>query len=98
MKPKKITLETKIDIRLNEREYKLITEHTFVETEHIESIREVPGKSYYIASYTIEDLEDVLGFIAAEANHAENKQLERELDNLYDRLSTIEASYDVFDV
>ncbi len=97
MKPKKITLETKIDIRLNKREYELITEYTFVETEHIESIRAVPGKSHYTASYTIEDLEDVLGFIAAEANHAEDKQLESELEHLYDRLSTIEASYDVLD-
>ncbi|MEA3285955.1 MAG: hypothetical protein U9Q77_01080, partial [Candidatus Marinimicrobia bacterium] len=61
------------------------------------AIREVPGKPYYIASYTIDDLEDVLAFIAAKANHAENKKLEGELDQLYDRLSTIEASYDVVD-
>lgn len=98
MRKKKITSETKIDIRLNKRDYDLIREHTFAESKHIEAIKEVPGKPYYIASYTIDDLEDVLGFIAAEANHTENKKLEKELDRLYDRLSAIEASYDVVDV
>ena len=93
-KPKKIKPDTKIEIRFSIREKELLNDHTFVDTEYIDCIREVPGKSYLVGHYTLEDLEDVLGFVAAEANHATNKKLQRELEDLYDRLCEIEESYD----
>lgn len=97
MNRKKIARDTKIEIRLSKYEYELISEHTFVDTKLIECIRVVPGKSGFMASYTLDDLDDVLGFIAAEANHATNKILEAELDDLYDRLSEVEDSYQSID-
>lgn len=94
MKRKKIPPGTKIEIRLNLRDRELLREHTFVDKEFIDCIREVPGESYLIAPYTLDDLEDVLGYIAAEANHTENRKLQDELDDLYDRLCDIEDRYD----
>ena len=72
----------------------MLSDHTFVDPEYVDCIREVPGKSYLVAHYTLDDLEDVVGFVAAEANHATNKKLQRELEDLYDRLCEIEESYD----
>jgi len=45
-----------------------------------------------VGEYTLEDLDDLLGYIAAEANHAEDANLERKLQALYDRLCKIEDS------
>ena len=97
MNRKKIAQDTKIEIRLSNRDYELISEHTFVDSEFIECIRAVPGKSYLMASYTLDDLDNVLRFIAAEANHTTNKKLEAELDDLYDRLSEIEDAYELIE-
>ena len=44
--------------------------------------------------YTLEDLEDILGYIAWEANHTNDRKLQRELDDFYDRLYRIQRSYD----
>jgi len=97
MNRKKIAQDTKIEIRLSKRDYELISEHTFVDSEFIECIREVPGEKYFIAPYTLDDLDDVLGFIATEANHCKNKSLKEELDDLYDRLSEIEDAYELIE-
>jgi hypothetical protein len=39
-----------------------------------------PAASYY----TLSRLDDLAGFVAAESNHAKNKKLGREWDELYD--------------
>jgi hypothetical protein len=44
---------------------------------------------------TPDDLNDLLEWIAFAANHAETRQLEKELDVLYDRLQRVEDSLDV---
>ena len=44
--------------------------------------------------YTLEDLDELLGYVAAEANHSKSKKLQAELDALYDRLQTEMESYD----
>lgn len=97
MNRKIIARDTKIEIRLSKRDYELISEHTFVDSEFIECIKEVPGKTYLIAPYTLDDLDDVLGFIAAEANHCKKKKLKAELEDLYDRLCEVEDAYELID-
>jgi len=44
------------------------------------------------AKYSLEDLDELLGYIAAEANHSEDERRATRLYKLYDRLSDIEAS------
>jgi len=39
-----------------------------------------------VARYSISDLDDLIGFIAAEANHTEDKKLQKKLDRLIDKL------------
>jgi hypothetical protein len=44
--------------------------------------------------FTLDELEDLLGCIAAEANHTPNRQYETELDSLYERLQEVLEGYD----
>ncbi|HUF30595.1 MAG TPA: hypothetical protein VMM77_07995 [Gemmatimonadaceae bacterium] len=40
------------------------------------------------------DLDELLGFVAAEANHSTDKKLRKELDALYERIRRAMESYD----
>ena len=44
--------------------------------------------------YSPENLEELLGFIAAEANHKEDKNLGAALDSLHDKLADILDAYE----
>ena len=81
---KKIKPGTKIKVTFAERERVLVLEHTLAGphvTGSLEAARQVGGK--ISVQYTLEDLDELLGFIAAEANHSKNKKLQKELDALY---------------
>jgi hypothetical protein len=43
---------------------------------------------------SLDDIEEVQGYVAAEANHTKNKKLQRELDRLFDKLQVYLDSYD----
>jgi len=94
LKRKKIKRGEKIEISFSSRERKLLIEHTFADSEYTERLRPVSGSATWVGEYTLEDLDDLLGYIAAEANHAEDANLERKLQALYDRLCKIEDSYE----
>jgi plasmid stabilization system protein ParE len=46
-----------------------------------------------VYSVTLDDLEELIGYVAAEANHAKDKKLQRELDRLFERMQTVLESY-----
>ena len=80
--------EIEIEFALQERD--LIINHTFADpylTDRIK-IAEVKGKNV-VAKYSIEDIGELIGFIAAESNHTEDKKLQKKLDKLFIRLNTI---------
>jgi hypothetical protein len=85
----------KVPVAFTACERKLVIEHTFADLELVEALEAAPlagGK--YIAQYTLDELDELIGFVAAEANHAKTKTLEREWDALYDRLQHELESYD----
>jgi hypothetical protein len=80
--------EIEIKITLEERD--LILDFTFADealTDRLK-IAEIKGK-YLMARYSLNDLDDLIGFIAAEANHAEDKKLEKKLDRLIEKLERV---------
>jgi len=79
-----------IEIKITPEERDLIIDHTFADPDLTNrlNIAKVKGK-HLVARYSINDLEDLIGFIAAEANHAEDKRLEKKLDTLFERLSRV---------
>ncbi len=84
-----------IEIKFTEQERELIIDYTFAGPDLTNKLKiaEIKGK-HLIAKYTIYDLDELIGFIAAEANHTEDKKLEKKLDKLFERLSRIlESEY-----
>ena len=76
-----------IEINITPEERDLILDLTFADevlTDRLK-IAEMRGK-HLVARYSISDLDDLIGFIAAEANHAEDKKLQKKLDRLIDKL------------
>ena len=47
-----------------------------------------------VVKLTLDDLEEIIGYIAAEANHTDDKKLQKELDHLLEQLRTTLESYD----
>lgn len=91
---KRIDPEDRIEVRMTPRDRELLLEHVVVDPEYVERLDQTAGSSTFIGRYTLDDLEDILGYIAAEANHMEDSKLQKELDALWDKLHRIQRSYD----
>ncbi len=79
-----------IEIKFTPQERDLIVDQTFADpglTKRLK-IAEIKGK-HLIAKYSIHDLDDLLGFIAAEVNHTDDKKIGKKLDRVFERLTRI---------
>lgn len=95
MKRKKIPYGTKLPVKLTIRERDLIHDETFCDPTFAK-VAVVDGKGIRV-DMSLDDIEEVQGYVAAEANHTENKKLQRELDRLFDKLQVYLDSYDDHD-
>ena len=88
-----MTEKIKISLTLQERD--LIINETFADTNLIEPLERARIEYDSITVYySPQDLEELLGFIAAEANHADDEVLEAGLGSLHDRLEDILDDYE----
>ena len=96
MKRKKMILPgQEIEIKLSLRERDLIRDHTLADEELTDRLAlALMDGDRIVVRYSLDDLDELLGFIAAEANHAKDKKLQKELEALYDRLAEIEESHE----
>ena len=95
---KKIASNEKIPVKLSINDRDLLLEKTFIDTEHIELLKSAKQRSGMITvDLTLDDLDDMLGYIAFEANHTDDSNLEAAFDEMYDRLSEIESMYELTD-
>jgi len=91
---KRIRPEEKVPLELNDRERELILNHSLAEPELTDRLRLVPAPDEPpIYRFTLDDLDELAGYIAAEANHAKDKKLQKEWDRLYARLANVLESY-----
>lgn len=91
---KRIRPDDKITLNLNDRERELILEHSFADEELLGRLRTAPSADKAPAyHFTLDELEDLAGDVAAEANHAKNNKLRKEWERLYDRLADVLESY-----
>jgi hypothetical protein len=94
LRQKKIKFGEKVPVRLSLRERDLIIDHAFLDPELADSIKIAQIRSGNItAKYSLDDIDLLLGCIAAESNHTKNKKLQKELDDLFDRLHALMGSY-----
>jgi hypothetical protein len=88
---KRIRPDEKVPLELNDHERELIVKHTFAGDELTNRLRIAPrpgGSPIYGFN-----LDDLAGYVAAEANHAKNKKLQRELQRLFSRIAAVLESY-----
>lgn len=81
-------------MELSGRERELILKHTFAEDELTGRLPIVPKSGERpVYRFTLDDLEELAGHVAAEAHHAKNKKLEKELRRLAIRIAAVLESY-----
>ena len=92
---KKISADERVEVCFSTKERDFILEHTLVDGEVTRLLRLAEIRNGKIlARLTLDDLDEIIGHVAAEANHATNKQLEKELRALFARLQDELQSYD----
>jgi hypothetical protein len=91
----KIGENDKVPVELTADQRNLILNHTFVGPEITGSLKTALMKGETIVvHYTLAEIDELMGHVAAEANHSQNRLLVRELDRLYDYLGTFEERYE----
>jgi DNA-binding MarR family transcriptional regulator len=87
---KRVQPGERISIRLTDRERKLILDHTFIGGDLERRIRlaAADGPAVVIA-LDLDDLEELLGHVAAEANHSKDPSVAKHLRRIHERLSRI---------
>ena len=94
--------EKRIPIRVGERvpvkvsvaQRDLIDEHTLVEPELLRLLDDgTMGAAEVSVRLTLDDLEELIGFVCFEANHTEDRKLQRRLDEISGHLQSIVDLY-----
>jgi DNA-binding MarR family transcriptional regulator len=94
MRHKRIKPGQLVDVRLTVQERDLIVERTFVDGEIEACLRgATPRGSNLAVQLTLQDVDDLAGHVAAEANHCSEPRVRRALDAVHDRLSNIEDTF-----
>jgi len=91
---KKISENTRVPVELTAPHRQLILEQTFAGEELLAPLRALPETGSQVAHYTLYDLEELQGFIAAEANHTSDRRLENALSALHAHLQHEMEKYD----
>ena len=91
-KRKKIPYGTKLPVHLSLREQDLIRNDTFFDP-NFGNLAVVDGGGIRV-ELSLDEIEEIQGYVAAEANHCKDAKLERELDSLFEKLQGFLDSYD----
>jgi len=95
MARKRIKAGRKVPLTFTARERTLLLDHTFAEPELTDTLAEArPVAAGYEVRYSLHDLEELMGHVAAEANHSKDRKLQKELDALHERLQRVMEAYD----
>ena len=92
--PERIKPEDRVPLRLSRRECDLIVNETFAPEELTDRLRlgTVSGGKLTFG-FTLEELDELIGSVAAKANHTKDKKLQKELDRIYERMAEILDTY-----
>jgi len=79
---------------LNDRERELILNHSLTDEELTRRLRILPRPGEPpVYRFTLDDLDELAGYVAAEANHTQDKKQRKEWDQLFSRISAVLESY-----
>jgi hypothetical protein len=91
MRRKRIPYGTKLPVRFSQAELDDIREHTFADSDLV-SYAIVEGKKLHV-DLSLDDIDELQGFVAAEANHTGDAKLRKRLDKLFERLQQFLDKY-----
>ena len=92
---KKIKTGEKVAVGFKPHERQLVLDHTLAGPDLTSALRRAPMvEGRHVVRYTLGDLDELLGHVAAEANHSTDKKIRRALDALYAQLHRKMESYD----
>jgi hypothetical protein len=93
-KRKHIPPGEKVPLSITLAQRDLIRDHTFAGLPLTDAlnIAELKDKKI-IAYYTLDDLDELAGYVSAAANHAKNRKLAKRLEAVYDEIRRVEDSY-----
>ena len=92
--PKLIKPDELIEFALTRRERDVVLKHTFIDAGLEKRLRlTVVSGTRLTVSLTLDDADDLAGFVAAEANHCADSKIKKLLDGVYDRLAHLEIQY-----
>lgn len=92
MKRKKIPYGTKLPVKFTLHERDFIRDQIFLDP-NFAGLAVVEGKMVRV-ELSLDDIEEIQGYVAAEANHTKNLKLRKELDRLFDKLQVFLDTYD----
>jgi len=86
----------KVRVLFTMRQIDMIIEHTFAEDDLLNALQvsELTGTKRKVL-FTLHDLEDLNGHVAAASNHCADKKLQQELDSIYEIIQEVELKYDL---
>lgn len=83
-----------VDVTLTPQERDLILERTLIDDEMEGCLRGATARgATLVVRLTLDDVDDLAGHVAAEANHCSEPRVRRVLDAVYDRLAGIEHTF-----
>ena len=87
---KRVAPSAMLPLELTARERELILERSLAPDELTRRLRIVPppGKEV-IVRYTLDDLDELAGYVAFESNHAKQRKLQREWEGIYGKIAAI---------
>ena len=89
---KKIPEGETIRFRLTPAERTLVRDETFYDTDFA-NLAECEGNGF-VVPMTLLDIDELLGYIAAAANHCVDKKVQAKLDRFYDKLQRCLDKYE----
>jgi len=95
MRKKVIQAGSTIEVRLSAREIEDIRERTYADPNF--GTAAVPSGANYVIRMTLEHIEIVQGYVAAEANHAKDRRLQKRLEQICDKLEEYLEAYEEVD-
>ena len=85
----------RVPVEVSVAQRTLIEEHTFVEPDLLRLLDHgTQGASMVVPMLTLDDLEELIGFVAFEANHTDDRRLRERLDDLFAYFQGILDSYE----
>jgi len=91
MKRKRIPYGTKLPVRFTLPERELIREHTLCPD--FADLALADGNGIRL-DLSLDEIEELQGYVAAEANHTDDKKIQGKLDAVFDKLEKFLDSYD----